>query len=71
MRRTFVEQLLVLSAQEVAGQKHSGRHEGPVRWHGTQPGRITLAERRLAVQRPRLRNAQSEAYERRRAETRH
>ncbi len=72
--RTFVEQLLVLSAQEVAGQKHPGKHEGPVRWHGTQPGRITLAERRLAVQRPRLRNARSEvkipAYERLRAETR-
>ncbi len=51
----FVEQLLVLSAQEVAGDKRPGRAHGEVRWHGTQPGRIALAERKLSVQRPRLR----------------
>ena len=53
--RCFVEQLLVISAQEVAGGKHPGRAQGDVRWHGTQPGRITLAERKLTVKRPRLR----------------
>jgi putative transposase len=53
--RGFVEQLLVLSAQEVAGAKHPGRRAGEVGWHGTQAGRIVLAERKLKVRRPRLR----------------
>jgi putative transposase len=53
--RGFVEQLLVLSAQEVAGAKHPGRRMGEVLWHGSQPGRVVLAERKLAVKRPRLR----------------
>ncbi len=51
----FVEQLLVMSAQEVAGTKHPGRRGGEVRWHGSQPGRIALAERKLSIERPRLR----------------
>ena len=58
--RGFVEQLLVLSAQEVTGSNHPGRLAGEVRWHGTQRGRIVLAERRLNVKRPRLRTANSE-----------
>jgi transposase-like protein len=53
--RALIEQLLVLSAQEVAGQKHQGRAGGTVGWHGMQHGRIALAERNLRVQRPRLR----------------
>jgi putative transposase len=53
--RTFVEQLLVLSAQEVAGVKQPGKDHGEIRWHGSQAGRIVLAERQLAVKRPRLR----------------
>jgi len=54
--RGFVEQLVVLSAQEVAGTKHPGRRMGEVLWHGSQPGRVVLAERKLAVKRPRLRS---------------
>ena len=54
--RQFIEQLLVISAQEVAGAKHPGRKVGAVRWHGRQPGRIALAERTLSVERPRLRS---------------
>jgi len=53
--RGFVEQLLVLSAQEVAGAKHPGRRAGEVLWHGSQAGRVVLAERKLSVKRPRLR----------------
>jgi len=53
--RGLVEQLLVLSAQETAGAKHPGRRAGEIVWHGSQPGRIVLAERKLAVKRPRLR----------------
>ena len=32
--RGLVEQLLVISATEVAGEKHPGRKGGEVRWHG-------------------------------------
>ena len=51
----LVEQLLMLSAQEVAGAKQRGRAGGPIGWHGMQGGRIALAERQLRVRRPRLR----------------
>ena len=50
-----VEQLLVLSAEELAGAKRRGREGGSVLWHGAQRGVIALAERQLRVQRPRLR----------------
>jgi len=75
--RTFVEQLLVLSAIELAGERRPGKARGEVRWHGSQCGRIVLAERKLHVQRPRLRTkgaggreVRIPAYERLRAEPR-
>jgi hypothetical protein len=40
--RQFIEQLLVLSAQSVAGSQHKGRHTGEVRWHGSQGGVVNL-----------------------------
>jgi transposase-like protein len=52
----LVEQLLVLSAQELAGAKQRVRAGGPVLWHGAQRGVVALAERQLRVQRPRLRD---------------
>jgi transposase-like protein len=58
--RQFIEQLLVLSAQTVAGTKHKGRHSGEVRWHGTQAGVVRLGQSKLRVQHPRLRNASGE-----------
>lgn len=54
--RALIEQLLLLSAQEVAGEKHQGRVGGLIGWHGKQHGRIVLAERQLRVERPRLRH---------------
>ncbi|MEX3548043.1 MAG: transposase, partial [Burkholderia sp.] len=54
--RALVEQLLMVSAGEVADEKHAGRAGGDVRWHGTQRGRIVMDERKLQVQRPRLRD---------------
>lgn len=53
--RAAVEAVLILSALGVAGEKHRGRRGGEVRWHGFQPGRVALAERKLRVQKPRLR----------------
>jgi transposase-like protein len=54
--RGLIEQLLVLSAQELAGAKLRGRAEGDVLWHGTQRGQVTLAERKLQITHPRLRS---------------
>jgi transposase-like protein len=72
--QALVEQLLVVSAQEVAGAKHPGKQGGDIRWHGSQRGRITLAERKLAVTRPRLRDPEGEVavpvYQRLREDTR-
>jgi putative transposase len=57
--RMLVEQLLVLSAQELAGDKRRGRADGDMVWHGSQRGQIALAERRLQVLRPRVRSKSS------------
>ncbi len=54
--RQFIEQLLVLSAQTVAGSKHPGRHAGDVRWHGAQSGVVAVGHSKLHVKRPRLRS---------------
>ena len=54
--RATIEAVLTLSAQEVAGARHPGRKaESDVRWHGRQKGVVCLAERKLRVDRPRLR----------------
>jgi transposase-like protein len=53
--RATIEAILKLSAQELAGPKHSGKAAGQIRWHGQQKGSVALAERRLRVDRPRLR----------------
>jgi putative transposase len=53
--RAMLEVLLKLSAATVAGEKSPGRHSGEVLWHGSQGGQVCLLERRLKVQKPRLR----------------
>jgi putative transposase len=53
--RATLQALLLLSAQELAGEKHPGKAAGEVRWHGTQGGVVHLAERKLQVTKPRLR----------------
>ena len=60
LSRQFLEQLLVLSAESVAGAKHPGRHAGAVRWHGAQSGVVAIGHSKLQVQRPRLRSAAGE-----------
>lgn len=56
--RQTIETILTLSAQEVAGVRAPGKLGGDVRWHGSQPGRVTLADRQIQVKRPRLRHKQ-------------
>jgi len=46
---------LTLSAQEVAGPKHPGKAAGEIGWYGRQQTTIPLAERKLRVEKPRLR----------------
>jgi hypothetical protein len=51
-----LETILDLSAEQVAGARTPGQASGEVRWHGRQLGRVSLADRQLAVHRPRLRH---------------
>ena len=56
MGRASVEAILGLSARQVAGEPQQGKaRAGEIGWHGTQPGRVNLKERKIRVQRPRLR----------------
>ena len=50
-----IEAVLLLSAQEVAGPKHPGKVSGTIGWHGRQPGVVCLSDRKLRVEKPRLR----------------
>jgi transposase-like protein len=54
--RQTIETILSLSAQEVAGERTPGKVTGEIRWHGSQPGRVMLADRQVKVKRPRLRH---------------
>lgn len=50
------EQILNLSAEQMAGPRTPGRVSGDIRYHGSQPGRVQLTDRELKVKRPRLRH---------------
>jgi len=51
-----VEAVLDISAQEIAGPRQQGRaRSSPICWFGRQPGSVSLGERRLQIERPRLR----------------
>ena len=56
--RQTIETILSLSAEEVAGPRTPGKSSGDIRWHGTQKGRVSLADRQIKVRRPRLRHKQ-------------
>ncbi len=56
--RKTIETVLMLSAAEVAGARTPGKTSGDILWHGSQTGRVMLADRQLKVQRPRLRHRQ-------------
>jgi len=56
--RNTIETILRLSAEQVAGTRTPGKSSGDIRWHGSQNGRIALADRQLKVKRPRLRHKQ-------------
>ena len=51
-----LEQILMLSAEQVAGARTPGKASGDIRYHGSQAGRVMLADREVKVKRPRLRH---------------
>jgi putative transposase len=53
--RKTIETILEVSAARIAGPRAQGQAGGDVRWHGHQHGRVQLADRKLRVQKPRLR----------------
>jgi transposase-like protein len=53
--RAAIEAVLTLSAEQVAGPKHKGRNTGDIRWHGRQATTVPLSNRKLRVDKPRLR----------------
>lgn len=56
--RKTIETILMLSAEQIAGAQTPGKASGDIRWHGSQKGRVALADRQLKVKRPRLRHKQ-------------
>jgi hypothetical protein len=54
--RVTIEAVLKLSAQQVAGEPSQGKPKnGDIGWHGTQKGSVYLRDRKLPVNKPRLR----------------
>jgi len=55
--RLVIEGLLKASAAQLAGPKQQGKRNGgkPIQWHGTQAGSVSLSERKIKVNKPRLR----------------
>lgn len=54
--RAMLGTLLEVSAEQVAGARQPGKaRDQTVLWYGRQPGRVYLGDRKLAVERPRLR----------------
>lgn len=52
----MLETILRLSAERIAGPRTPGKPSGDIRWYGSQPGAVALADRKVKVQRPRLRH---------------
>ena len=53
--KAAIESVLLLSARQIAGPKQPGRITGDIGWHGRQFGVVSLSERKLRIEKPRLR----------------
>jgi len=53
--KAAIEAVLLLSARQVAGPKQPGKVKGRIGWHGRQQGVVSLSERKLRIEKPRLR----------------
>ena len=54
LSRQFVEQLLMIVAELVAGPKHPSRPVEEVGWHGHQGGPVNLGTSKLKITQPRV-----------------
>ena len=52
LSRQFIEPMLMLSAQSVAGLQHKGRHTGEVRWRCSQSGVVRLGQSKMHLSAP-------------------
>jgi transposase-like protein len=57
---TAAASLEALSAAQIAGPRTQGKSSGDIRWHGSQKGRASVADRQIKVNRPRLRHKQAD-----------
>jgi len=53
--KAAIEAVLLLSAEQLAGPKQPGKAHGDITWHGRQHGVVSLSERKLRIDKPRLR----------------
>ena len=53
--KAAIEAVLLLSAEQIAGPKQPGKAKGQITWHGRQKGVVSLSERKLRVEKPRIR----------------
>jgi len=53
--KAAIESVLLLSARQIAGPKQPGKITGDIGWHGRQQGVVSLSERKLRIEKPRLR----------------
>jgi putative transposase len=53
--KAAIESVLLLSARQIAGPKQPGKITGDIGWHGRQSGVVSLSERKLRIEKPRLR----------------
>ena len=53
--KAAIEAVLTLSARQVAGDKQPGKARGDIGYHGSQYGVVSLSERKLRIEKPRLR----------------
>ena len=53
--KAAIESVLLLSARQIAGPKQPGKNTGDIGWHGSQAGVVSLSQRKLRVEKPRLR----------------
>lgn len=54
--RAMVEALLLMSATQVAGDRHQGKRGGEIVRNGHESGTVPLSDRKLRVRKPRLRH---------------
>lgn len=52
---SLLEALLIVSAEQVAGERRRGKRGEAIRWHGEQDGLLPLSDRKVRVKKPRLR----------------